>query len=103
MIRIGSAIIVLTLALAGAAQASTVQCLVSRPGVSVTFGVTIGVGEEFSESEQNEFNLMRLRQMGVDASRAEMWGGCITAFVRKPGGGEEMQFFHPDTFERVYM
>jgi hypothetical protein len=102
MIRLAAAAL-LALALTSAAQASSAQCLVSRPGVTVTFGVTIGVGEEFSESDQNEFNLMRLRQMGVDASRAEMWGGCIRAFVPKPGGGEEMQFFHPDTFERVYM
>ena len=102
MIRLAAAAL-FALALTSATQASIAQCLVSRPGVSVTFGVTIGVGEEFSESEQNEFNLMRLRQMGVDASRAEMWGGCIRAFVPKPGGGEEMQFFHPDTFERVYM
>ena len=50
----------------------------------------------------NDFNLMHLRRMGVDATRAEIWGGCIRAFVRRPGGGEEMQFFHPDTFERVY-
>jgi hypothetical protein len=102
MIRLAAATL-LALALSSAAQASSVQCLTSKPGVSVSFGVTIGVGGEFSESDQNEFNLMRLRQMGVDASRAEMWGGCIRAFVPKPGGGEEMQFFHPDTFERVYM
>ncbi len=102
MIRLAAAAM-LTLALTSATQASTVQCLAARPGVTVTFGVTIGVGEAFSEGEQNEFNLMRLRQMGVDASSAEMWGGCIRAFVPKPGGGEEMQFFHPDTLERVYM
>ena len=102
MIRLAAAAL-FALPLTSATQASSAQCLVSRPGVSVTFGVTIGIGGEFSESEQNEFNLMRLRQMGVDASRAEMWGGCIRAFVPKPGGGEEMQFFHPDTFERVYM
>jgi hypothetical protein len=80
MIRLAAAAL-LTLALTSATQASSAQCLVSRPGVHVSFGVTIGVGEKFSESDQNEFNLMRLR----------------------PGGGEEMQFFHPDTFERVYM
>ena len=102
MIRFGTALM-LTLALVGTAQASSAQCLVSRPGVSISLGVTIGVGEEFTESDKNEFNLMQLRRMGVDATAAEMWGGCIRAFVRKPGGGEEMQFFHPDSFERVYM
>lgn len=100
MIRLATALI-LTLVLAGGAQASSAQCLAARPGVSISFG--IGIGGQFTESEQNEFNLMTLRRMGVDATRAEMWGGCIRAFVRRPGGGEEMQFFHPDSFERVYM
>jgi len=95
---IASALIVL--ALCGTAQASTAQCLVPRPGVSISFGATLG--ESFSESDQNQFNLMRLRRMGVDATRAEMWGGCIRAYVRTPSG-EEMQFFHPQSFERVYM
>ncbi|MVT00411.1 hypothetical protein [Devosia marina] len=99
MIRIVAAVL-LVLAFCGSAQASTAQCLANRPGVSISFGVTLG--DKFSESDQNEFNLMRLRRMGVDATRAEMWGGCIRAFVRTPSG-EEMQFFHPQSFERVYM
>ena len=90
----------LILAMTASAQASTASCLASRPGVSISMGFSIG--KEFSETEINEFNLMRLQRMGVAATRAEMWGGCIRAFVRKPGGGEEMQFFHPDTFERVF-
>lgn len=98
MTRIAAAL-VLTLVFAGAAQASTTQCLTRQPGVSISFGFSIG--KSFTETELNAFNLMRLRRMGVDATRAEMWGGCIRAFVRKPGGGEEMQFFHPDTFEPV--
>lgn len=99
MIRIGAPILFI-LAFCGTAQASTAQCLANRPGVSISFGVTLG--DKFSESDQNDFNLMRLRRMGVDATRAEMWGGCIRAFVRTPSG-EEMQFFHPQSFERVYM
>ena len=98
MIRLASTL-VLTLALAGGAQAATAECLVPRPGVSISFGFSIG--SEFTESERNESNLRTLQRMGVDATAAEMWGGCIRAFVRKPGGGEEMQFFHPDTFERI--
>lgn len=86
------------LALTSAAQASA-SCYTARPGVHVSFGFS--VGGKLTQDEQDNFNLMHLRQMGVDATRAEMWGGCIRAFVRKPGGGEEMQFFHPDSFERV--
>jgi hypothetical protein len=99
MMRI-AAVFAAALALTGAAEASTTSCLVSKPGVSISFGFS--VGEKFTESEKNSFNLMQLRRNGVDATGAEMWGGCIRAFVRKPGGGEEMQYFHPDTFERVY-
>lgn len=100
MMRMITALLLVS-ALTGTAQASSAACLAPAPGVTISFGASIG--GEFTESEQNEFNLMRLRQMGVDATSAEIWGGCIRAFVRKPGGGVEMQFFHPDTFERVYM
>lgn len=41
-----------------------------------------------------------LRSMGVDATRVEDWNGCIRAFVRT-NGGETMQYFDPDTFERL--
>lgn len=92
------AILVFGLASAGAAQASA-GCYAQKPGAHVSFGFKIG--GEFTTEERDRFNLMQLRQMGVDATRAEMWGGCVRAFVRKPGGGEEMQLFHPDTFERV--
>ncbi|ODT72035.1 MAG: hypothetical protein ABS75_06085 [Pelagibacterium sp. SCN 63-23] len=88
------------LILTSAAQASA-ECYAQRPGVQVSFGFSIG--DEFTQEERNRFNLMQLRQMGVDATSAEMWGGCIRAYVRKPEGGEEMQFFHPQSFERVMM
>jgi len=86
------------LASTSAPAAGAPNCDVPAPGAHISFGFSIG---EFSESDRNDFNLMRLRRMGVDATRAEMWGGCIRAYVRTPSG-EEMQFFHPDTFERVY-
>ncbi len=99
LIRILAVLAVLAIAVAftSTAQASA-SCYAARPGTHVSFGLSIG---KFTEEERDRFNLMQLRQMGVDATRAEMWGGCIRAFVRKPGGGEEMQFFHPDSFERV--
>ena len=97
MIRAFSAL-VFGLALTSAAQASA-ACYQHRPGVTVSFGIAIG--GEFTQEEKNRFTLMELRRMGVDATSVEMWGGCIRAYVRKPGGGEEMQFFHPDSLERV--
>ncbi|WP_240232325.1 hypothetical protein [Devosia lacusdianchii] len=68
-------------------------------GIVTNFSIQIG--KPFTEQELNEFDLMRLRQEGVDATRVERWNGCIRAFVRKPEGGEEMQFYDPNTFERV--
>lgn len=92
------AVLAIAVAFTSTAQASA-SCYAARPGVHVSFGFSVG---KFTEEERDRFNLMQLRQMGVDATRAEMWGGCIRAFVRKPGGGEEMQLFHPDTFAPVY-
>ncbi|MFD1253029.1 hypothetical protein DEVEQU_02471 [Devosia equisanguinis] len=97
MMRILSAV-ALCLALTGATQAAA-SCYVNRPGVDISFGVK--VGGTFTEADRNEFYMLRLRGMGVDATSVEMWGGCVRAFVRKPGGGEEMQLFHPQSLERV--
>lgn len=87
------------LSLAATLPASAMMCISERPGLVVTFG--IHVGEPYTEAEKNNFDLMRLRQAGVDATAVERWSGCIRAYVRKPGGGEEMQFFDPVTLDRV--
>ena len=89
----------IALALLGAAVPAQAAFCTDDRGVVVTFGVHLG--EPYTEEELNEFDLMQLRREGVDATRVERWNGCIRAFVRKPEGGEEMQFFDPNTFERV--
>jgi hypothetical protein len=89
------------LLLAGsAATVAAPFCTDMRSGVHIEFGFSIG--GEFSESEQNQFDLMQLRRHGVDATRVERWNGCIRAFVRQPGGGERMEFYDPNTFEQVF-
>lgn len=75
------------------------SCYAYSPGIHVSSGFSIG--GSFTQDDRDNFNMMQLRKMGVDATRVEMWGGCVRAFVRKPGGGEEMQFFHPDTLQPV--
>jgi hypothetical protein len=57
--------------------------------------------EWHTETEVNDYNAILLRGVGVDVVRAEMWGGCIRAWVRLPGGSEEMQFFEPLNLRRV--
>lgn len=66
----------------------------------VEFGFSIG--GKMSAEDRDDFDLMHLRQRGVDATRVERWNGCIRAFVRKADGGEEMQFFEPGTYRPVY-
>jgi hypothetical protein len=50
---------------------------------------------------QKEFDLMRLREAGVNASSVERWNGCLRAFVPRPGGGEAMEFYDPATLRRL--
>ena len=75
-------------------------CQDDRSGVTITFGNNL-FGPDQSEDDLNEFDLIQLRKQGVDATAVERWNGCIRAFVRKPEGGEEMQFFDPNTLQRV--
>jgi len=91
----------LGLALILAAPAAAAPfCTGDRPGVQSAMGLTFG--GPYTAEEQNSFDEMRLRQMGVDVASVERWNGCIRAFVRKPGGGQEMQFFEPGSYRPVY-
>ena len=96
LMRTGLAALALTLVATMPAHA--LFCSATRSGLVVQFGVHLG--EPYTESERNEFDLMVLRQRGVDAASVERWNGCIRAFVRT-GTGEQMQFFDPDTYERL--
>lgn len=71
-------------------------------GSSEGLSFNLSIGGKYSDDERNSFDMMHLRQRGVDATRVERWNGCIRAFVRKPGGGEEMQFFEPGSYRQVY-
>ena len=57
--------------------------------------------EWHTEQEINDYNKTLLRGIGVDVVEAEIWGGCIRAFVRTADGREEMQFFEPNGLRRV--
>jgi hypothetical protein len=88
------------LALTPAVTLAAPFCTDDAPGVHFSMGFSIG--GKYTETERNDFDMMQLRQLGVDVTRVERWNGCIRAFVRKPTGGEEMQFFQPNSYERVY-
>ncbi|MBD8065598.1 hypothetical protein IC608_08930 [Devosia sp. PTR5] len=74
-------------------------CTDGRPGLNFSFGFSFG--GRMTENDRNEFDLMQLQRLGVAATRVERWNGCIRAFVRKPGGGEEMQYFDPNSYARL--
>jgi hypothetical protein len=75
-------------------------CTDDGPGLHISTGLSFG--GKFTDEERNDFDQMNLRRMGIDVTRVERWNGCIRAFVTKPTGGEEMQFFHPRSYKRVY-
>ncbi len=104
MARRVAAALVFTAAAAGIATPSlAAMCYDPKPGVHVGFDFEFSSDGKFTESDRAEHDLMRLRRAGIDAVRAERWNGCIRAFVPVgENGHEEMQFFHPDSLERVY-
>jgi len=81
------------------ALAANCHALPGSGGISL--GLRFSFGEDFTEADRSQFDLMTLRRLGIDATRAERWGGCIRAYVRGPDGRERMEFYNPNTFERV--
>lgn len=99
--HVRSLIICAGLLLAGTAPVWAAPfCTDDRGGISIRFGNNIGTG--MSESELNAADLTELQRRGINATRVERWNDCIRAFVRQPGGNEEMQFFDPNTMRRIY-
>ncbi|PXA99183.1 hypothetical protein DMC47_04635 [Nostoc sp. 3335mG] len=66
------------------------------------FGITIG--EPYTDEERDNFDEMYLRQLGVNVQSdgIERWNGCIRAYVVRPDGTLEQQFFEPGSYRRVY-
>jgi hypothetical protein len=96
MSRTAAAGLVVALVLAGTApELATPMCYGAKSGVTYGFGFTLG--DDYTEDEQSQFDLMRLRRAGVDTDRVERWNGCLRAFVE---GG--MRFFDPETLEEVF-
>lgn len=90
--------------LLGASPAFALNCYgagsVSSPSLNIGLEFRFG---DVTEADNAQFDLMRLRRTGVDASSVEYWNGCIRAWVRNEDSvGEHMEFYHPRTLERVY-
>lgn len=73
-------------------------------------GPSVGIDNEFSlgghfritDSDfQKDFDIARLREVGVYARSVERWNGCIRAYVDNGNGGETMRFYDPVTLRQV--
>lgn len=74
----------------------------AAPALAAACSGSFALDKEWhTEQEINDYNQTLLRGIGVNVKRAEMWGGCIRAFVELPDGTEEMQFFEPLGLRRV--
>jgi hypothetical protein len=102
MMRTIAAGLAAVLAIAATPVVAAPFCMGGGNEPGIRFGLGFQIGGDYTESEQASLDLMQLRRMGVDATRAERWNGCIRAFVRKENGHEAFEFYDPETFERVY-
>jgi hypothetical protein len=89
-----------TITLALMATAIMAAPALAAPVCSGSFALDLD-DDWHTEAELNDFNLDLLRSVGVDATRTEVWGGCIRAYVRTPDGREEMHFYEPLNLRRV--
>lgn len=69
-----------------------------EPGIHVTIGIGIG---EYTETEQEQFDKMHLRQQGIDADTVERtYLGCLKVTSRDSNGHWTTDYYDPETFER---
>ena len=76
-------------------------CDTNNDDYGISFSGSSMLGGRYDEQTRDQFDEMRLKQDGVDVASVDRWNGCIRAFVRKPEGGQEMQYFDPRTYKRV--
>jgi len=76
-------------------------CDTDNDDYGISFSRSSMLGGRYDEQTRDQFDEMRLKQDGVDVASVDRWNGCIRAFVRKPEGGQEMQYFDPRTYKRV--
>jgi hypothetical protein len=100
MIRLATAFAVLLVAAVTSPALADPNCLGGgEPGVDISFGFSIG--GKYTEAEQAQFDVMHLRQQGIDAETAERtWLGCLKVTSRDANGHWTTDYYDPDTFER---
>lgn len=78
-------------------------CSDDGPSAGIDFQVSSGNGlfKSTDDSAQQQFDIARLRDIGVYANSVERWNGCIRAFVPNGSGGQSMEFYDPATLRRL--
>lgn len=73
----------------------------STPGLTVEFGFSIG-GKKGGDSFDPDIAQIELRRRGVNARSVSMASdGCVEAFVQRPDGSWNSEYYDPDTWEKV--
>jgi hypothetical protein len=83
--------------------AFALYCSDDGPSATVEFSGGIGGNLGFSTDDdtQDQFDIARLRDVGVHANSVERWNGCIRAYVDNGTGGQTMEFYDPATLRRL--
>lgn len=73
----------------------------ATPGLRVEFGFSIG-GKSGGDSFDPDIAKIELRKRGVDARSVSMASdGCVEAFVQRPDGSWNSEYYDPDTWVKV--
>jgi hypothetical protein len=73
----------------------------TRPGLTVQFGFSIG-GKSGGDSFDPDIAKIELRKRGVNARSVSMASdGCVEAFVQRPDGSWNSEYYDPDTWVKV--
>src|SRR6218665_1767244 len=96
---LGGLVVLAGVTLAAPAMAAPF-CTPTTPGFQISFGVH--VGGELTKEQEMRFHKMALTKRGVGPTRVETWNGFLRVWVRTSGNAEEMQFYNPGSYERVY-
>jgi len=70
---------------------------------SVTNSGSSGAGEYTSDIDARSGSIVQaLKAKGVNVQDISDWGGCVKADVVRPNGTAAIQFFDPDTLQRLH-
>lgn len=74
----------------------------SRPGLTIEFGFSFGGDADDGDSFDADAVMSELRRRGVNARSVSLASdGCVEAFVQRPDGSWNSEYYDPDTWKKV--